>query len=436
MPRYVLYMWMLKVTWLLFILAFGACLGSLTNVIAYRLPRGISIVSPPSRCPSCGTKLTWRENIPVFGWLLLRGKCRFCKAAISPEYPIVEASVALLFGLLYAACYMIPASGGLWLGIDWSAFRPEWTLNSGSASWPVFLVVLTIFGSLAAMTLVDAKTFTIPLILTWVPAVVGVVVHTGWAAWTGPLRFVAEGWTWAIPTPAVTSWSWILAPLLGMCGILMSLTLLRVGLIRRSFADYDEWEQEHLAARKGALGDEGEPPDPETGDHEPDDPATWIRYPHARREMVKELAFLCLPALGVLLGWWLGGRVAWSPAPFWLSVLAGSLLGYLVGGGVVWGVRIFGSLAFGKEAMGLGDVHLMAAVGACLGWIDATVAFFLAAFVGLILTAATAALSKASRTLPYGPSLAIATLLVFLGKPLVERGITAMVAAPSLIDLP
>ncbi|MCH8937615.1 MAG: prepilin peptidase [Gemmatimonadetes bacterium] len=58
-------------------------------------------------------------------------------------------------------------------------------------------------------------------------------------------------------------------------------------------------------------------------------------------------------------------------------------MGYLVGGGVVWGIRIFGSLAFGKEAMGLGDVHLMAAVGACIGWIDSTVAFFIAAPIGL-----------------------------------------------------
>jgi len=435
MPRHELHMLLLQAIWLLFVMALGGCVGSLINVIAYRIPRGISIVSPPSRCPSCGTRLTWRENIPVFGWLLLRGRCRFCKAGISPEYPIVEASVALLFGVLYAACYLIPAHGAAWLGVDWSPFRPEWTLNDPKHMWPVFIVVLAIFGALAAMTLVDAKTFTIPLILTWIPALFAILVHTGAAAWIGELRHTAAGWTWAIATPARGNWSWILAPLLGVAGLGGSLLLLSTGLIGRSFADYEDWERDHLAtiaAEREERKARGETPE----EPEQEDPATWIRYPHARREMVRELAFLALPALGVLVGWWLGFRVAWAPAPLWLAVLAGTLLGYLAGGGIVWAVRIFGSLAFGKEAMGLGDVHLMAAVGACLGWIDAVVAFFLAAFVGLVLTLVTAVASKASRTLPYGPSLAIATLLVFLGKPLVERGLTALVRAPGLIDLP
>src|ERR1043165_4861282 len=85
--------WGLKAIWLLFIFAYGACLGSLTNVVVYRLPRGESIVRPPSKCPKCGTKLSWKDNIPVLGWLALRGKCRYCKNPISPEYPIVEAAV-------------------------------------------------------------------------------------------------------------------------------------------------------------------------------------------------------------------------------------------------------------------------------------------------------------------------------------------------------
>ena len=81
----------------IFAFAFGSCVGSLVNVLVYRLPLGISVVTPPSRCPSCSTQLTWRENIPVFGWIFLRGKCRFCKAKISAEYPLVEAFVGLLF---------------------------------------------------------------------------------------------------------------------------------------------------------------------------------------------------------------------------------------------------------------------------------------------------------------------------------------------------
>jgi leader peptidase (prepilin peptidase)/N-methyltransferase len=127
-------------------------------------------------------------------------------------------------------------------------------------------------------------------------------------------------------------------------------------------------------------------------------------------------------------------------APLWLRVLAGVLLGYLIGGGVVWAVRIFGSLAFGKEAMGLGDVHLMAAVGACLGWIDATLAFFLAAFVGVawaILARIVAGVGgRFVRTLPYGPFLAVATMLVLLTKPLLEILLTELTNAPERINLP
>lgn len=74
----------------------GATLGSFLNVVAYRLPRHESIVTPRSRCPSCGTPVRAFDNIPVLSWLLLRGRCRNCSTAISPRYPLVEAATALL----------------------------------------------------------------------------------------------------------------------------------------------------------------------------------------------------------------------------------------------------------------------------------------------------------------------------------------------------
>ncbi|MEA3409615.1 MAG: prepilin peptidase, partial [Candidatus Eisenbacteria bacterium] len=62
----------------------GSILGSFFNVVIYRVPRGESIVRPPSACPACGTRLRARDNVPVLGYLLLRGKCRYCAAPISP----------------------------------------------------------------------------------------------------------------------------------------------------------------------------------------------------------------------------------------------------------------------------------------------------------------------------------------------------------------
>lgn len=118
-------------------------------------------------------------------------------------------------------------------------------------------------------------------------------------------------------------------------------------------------------------------------------------------------------------------------------MLAGVLLGYLVGGGVVWAVRVLGSLAFGKEAMGLGDVHLMAAVGACLGWIDSVLAFFGAAFVGLTWWVLGLVLGGAAkRAMPYGPYLAVSTLLVLALRPLIERGLGLLLPALSPVHLP
>ena len=84
-----------------FVGALGLVIGSFLNVCIYRLPRGESVVSPPSRCPSCGRELRWFENVPVLGYLLLGGRCRTCRTVVSPMYPIVEAGTALLFVLQY-----------------------------------------------------------------------------------------------------------------------------------------------------------------------------------------------------------------------------------------------------------------------------------------------------------------------------------------------
>jgi leader peptidase (prepilin peptidase)/N-methyltransferase len=75
----------------------GLLIGSFLNVVIYRVPRAESIVSPPSACPSCGARITPRDNIPVASWLVLRGRCRHCGEGISPRYPVVEAVTGLFF---------------------------------------------------------------------------------------------------------------------------------------------------------------------------------------------------------------------------------------------------------------------------------------------------------------------------------------------------
>jgi leader peptidase (prepilin peptidase)/N-methyltransferase len=105
----------------------GACVGSFLNVIAWRLPRQESLVLPPSHCPRCGTRLAWFENLPVLGWLLIRGRCRHCNRPVSLRYPLVELLCA---GLWVAALLARPTAMGSgasplllllagWLLISW-----------------------------------------------------------------------------------------------------------------------------------------------------------------------------------------------------------------------------------------------------------------------------------------------------------------------------
>lgn len=77
--------------------AFGLLVGSFLNVVAYRLPRGESVVTPRSRCPGCGAPVRARDNVPVISWLLLRGRCRDCGTPIAVRYPLVEALTGLTF---------------------------------------------------------------------------------------------------------------------------------------------------------------------------------------------------------------------------------------------------------------------------------------------------------------------------------------------------
>lgn len=85
----------------------GLIIGSFLNVVVYRVPNGLSIVSPPSACPRCGAGIRSYDNIPVVSWLVLRGKCRDCRTSISARYPLVELGMGLSFAAV--TLWLVPA---------------------------------------------------------------------------------------------------------------------------------------------------------------------------------------------------------------------------------------------------------------------------------------------------------------------------------------
>ncbi|TCJ31212.1 prepilin peptidase [Nocardioides jejuensis] len=116
----------LPAAWAAFTGVLGLLIGSFLNVVAWRVPRGESIVSPPSACPACGHAIRARDNVPVLGWLLLRGRCRDCRAPISARYPLVELGTGILFAVValrlgdrpaLLPAYLAFAAGGVALAL-------------------------------------------------------------------------------------------------------------------------------------------------------------------------------------------------------------------------------------------------------------------------------------------------------------------------------
>jgi leader peptidase (prepilin peptidase)/N-methyltransferase len=102
--------WQSQTVILFFFFLFGMVIGSFLNVCIARIPEGLSIVSPSSRCPRCKTPIKAYDNVPVLGWLWLGAKCRKCRMPISPVYPLVELTTAVLFVCCYLKFGVTPAT--------------------------------------------------------------------------------------------------------------------------------------------------------------------------------------------------------------------------------------------------------------------------------------------------------------------------------------
>lgn len=376
--------------WLIFIFALGACIGSFLNVVIYRLPREKSLVSPPSACPACEQPIPFYDNVPLFSWLLLRGRCRKCKAPISVRYFIIELTTAVLFG-------------GLYLWFFW--FQLRTTEMTGltpmerffDGGWLFYLAVVTLAAAFLAASAIDLELWIIPIELCWFVTAIGV-----FASAAAPLVIASEAISKGGLLPIILSSKGAGLVVGATIGLAIALILLKANLIKPSYEMRDD--------------EEGDCDQPE---HTYND----------RKEILKEVVFL----LPVIIGAVIGFKAVQVPsvADKWEAIynmpviagIMGSLGGYFAGCAVVWATRILGTLAFGKEAMGLGDVHLMGAAGAIIGAKWVILAFFIAPFFG-ILWALYLAVFKKMRQIPYGPFLSLAVFAVIIFQDWLEWAIS------------
>ncbi|MDP6524115.1 MAG: prepilin peptidase [Kiritimatiellia bacterium] len=260
-------------------LTWGTCIGSFLNACIYRIPNELSVVHPRSFCPICRMKVAWYDNIPVFSWMNLRGRCRSCRTFISPRYLLVECLVGVLFFLAWLKFDLVDGTRplGLVAVCDWQLVPVYWLVISG----------------LVLGTFVDFEHLIIPDRVT--------------------LGGIAAGLTISIMVP-----------------------------------------QLHNAAG------------PVTG--------------------------LLWSAVGAVSGW-----------------------------GLLWGVAVMGRLMFKKEAMGFGDVKLLGAIGAFLGWRAVLFTIVISSLLGSIV-GITLVLIRARRLqskIPYGPYIALAAVLWIYWGPVV-----------------
>lgn len=238
----------------------GACIGSFLNVCIYRIPREKSIVWPGSFCPACKKPIAWFDNIPLFSYFWLRGRCRHCDAAIHPRYFLVESLTALLFL-------------AVWLKYGWSPLTP------------IYFVVL------------------------W-------------------------------------------------------------GLILATFVDLEHM----IIPDRVSIGG-----------------------------MLTGLA--CSAAFPVL-----------HSETTALAGVQSASVGLAVGAGSLWLISVLGKLAFKKDAMGLGDVKLLGAIGAFMGWEGVLFTVMISSLVGSVIGLGFILTGKHEwqSRIPYGPYLAMATVIWIL----------------------
>ncbi|MGM0598181.1 MAG: prepilin peptidase [Candidatus Rifleibacteriota bacterium] len=173
-----------------FFFVFGGLLGSFSNVVVLRMSQGTSVIFPPSSCPKCKHQLHAADLIPVLSWLFLRGKCRYCSANISKQYPVVEFAMACIIGLSFFKTGLnyefisLAGKSAIWLVATVIFVRRE-VLKSGPYLWPaLFFFLLSLPANSCPFILWPIKLIPVAAILAGVIASCKIRYETIFA-WVG-----------------------------------------------------------------------------------------------------------------------------------------------------------------------------------------------------------------------------------------------------------
>ena len=346
--------------WALVFFAFGCNVGSFLNVCIYRMPLGLSVVSPPSHCPHCKYSIPWFLNVPLLTWLMLRGKCKNCGAPISVRYFLVE----LLTGLTFLACW-----------VKFGARPP--TLHSAALA----LVICILLAGFIVATFIDLEHFIIPDEITFGGMGVGFLCSFLLPALHGTTS-MAESLKQSLIGIAVGA---------GVVYAIVRLGKLMFGRQRLT-----------LPAESKIIFSE-------TAVHLPDGDVAYEELFYRQSDVIKmqartvELVDRCYRDVAVRL----------SPTRLQIGddEFNPEQVPHME--------AVSGEIVLPREAMGLGDVKFMGAIGAFLGWQATIFSLMVSSFIGACVGIALIVMRKRewSSRLPYGPYIAAAAVIwIFWGR--------------------
>ena len=349
--------------WSLVFFSFGCIVGSFLNVCIYRMPLGMSIVTPKSHCPHCKYSIPWHLNIPLVTWLALRGRCKNCGAPISLRYFVVE----LLTGAAFLSC--------------WLAFGDA---SHSLKSMPVALVYAVFLAGLIAATFIDFEHFIIPDEITLGGMAVGFAASFFLPSLQGAT------------TLNVGMWRSFIGAVVGAATIY---AILRLGKLL--------FGRQRVKLPVGAKIVFGE-----TSVHLPDKEIPYEELFYRKSDVIALRArtvelvdrgyqdvLVRLSPSALEIG---GEKMNPDDVPYMEAVSA--------------------EIVLPREAMGLGDVKFMGAIGAFIGWQAVIFSLMLSSMIGAAVGVTLIAMRRRqwSSRMPYGPYIALAAAIwIFGGKKLV-----------------